>query len=79
MKALALSVLLAIGTAVYPADAAPAFEVASIKFHDLYNGDIRPPGATISGNKVTVLNFPLLGLITNAYDMKPYQVSGGPS
>ena len=81
MRALALSVsvLIVMGSAAHGADDPPAFEVASIKFHDLYNGDGRAPGVSISGNRVTVFNFPLTGIVMYAYGVEPYQVTGGPS
>src|SRR5579863_1517921 len=49
-----------------------AFEVASIKQRVL------PAGTRISGNRVTVRTVTLAVLVQAAYDVKDYQVSGGP-
>jgi uncharacterized protein (TIGR03435 family) len=55
----------------------PAFEVASVRPH--------PPGQrafgpiSISGSRVTASNFDAFGLIAIAYDLKGYQITGGPS
>jgi len=53
----------------------PAFEVASIRSH---GPEVRVVGLSISGPRVTVEAFALANLITYAYDLKPYQVIGGP-
>jgi uncharacterized protein (TIGR03435 family) len=56
--------------------AAQSFEVASIKLHaDL----VRSVGVSISGARVTVSAMTLTNLVDYAYDVKFYQVSGGPN
>ncbi|HEY2845174.1 MAG TPA: TIGR03435 family protein [Bryobacteraceae bacterium] len=55
---------------------APKFEVASIKLHqDL----ARTVGIAISGTRVTVSAMSVSNLVGYAYDLKSYQVSGGPN
>ena len=55
----------------------PSFEVASVKSFD--NTNQVPHGLTsISGPRVTMNGYTLSGLIQYAYDMRPYQISGGP-
>jgi uncharacterized protein (TIGR03435 family) len=56
----------------------PSFEVASIKQHVFAGGGGRL-GMSISGSRVTVSIMTLSRLIALAYDVKTYQVSGGPS
>ncbi|HEY1756852.1 MAG TPA: TIGR03435 family protein [Bryobacteraceae bacterium] len=51
------------------------FEVASIRLHA---GPNRGVGITLSGSRVTVTNSSVLGLITYAHNLEPYQVTGGP-
>ena len=51
------------------------FEVASIRSH---GPEVRRVGLNISGPRITVEAFALANLITYAYDLKPYQVIGGP-
>ena len=62
---------------------APEFEVASIKPHPpavdvplLKNPDVNP--IRISGNRVELQMIGLKGLVMAAYNVKEYQVSGGP-
>jgi len=56
--------------------AAPKFEVASIKLHqDL----VRTVGVAISGTRVTISAMSVNNLVGYAYDLKSYQVSGGPN
>jgi uncharacterized protein (TIGR03435 family) len=52
-----------------------AFEVASVKPH---RGPVPPGGGklSVSGSRLTVDLYGLFALITFAYDVKPYQVSG---
>jgi uncharacterized protein (TIGR03435 family) len=57
------------------AQAQPAFEVASIRLH---TGPILGVGIVLSGSRITVTNSTVVGLITYAYDLKIYQVTGGP-
>jgi uncharacterized protein (TIGR03435 family) len=57
--------------------APPTFEVASIKQH-VFTGGGRL-GISISGSRVTVSIRTLNGLIMDAYEVKAYQISGGPS
>lgn len=61
----------------------PAFEVASIKLHPaavdvpvLKNPDVDP--IRISSNRVDLQMIGLKGLVMAAYNVKEYQVSGGP-
>lgn len=61
-----------------------SFEVASIRLHPaavdmpvLKNPDVNP--IIISGNRVTLQTISLKGLIMAAYNVKEYQVSGGPA
>ena len=53
----------------------PAFEVASIRSH---GPEVRVVGLNISGPRVSIEAFALANLITYAYDLKSYQVIGGP-
>ena len=55
-----------------------AFEVASIKPHDIFKPDQRKWGLSISGTTVFFLRMPLDELIMEAYGVESYQVSGGP-
>ncbi len=56
----------------------PSFEVASIKPFE--RGDQPGHGMTsVSGPNVTMTGYTLRGLILYAYDMRGYQISGGPS
>ncbi|HEY1758662.1 MAG TPA: TIGR03435 family protein [Bryobacteraceae bacterium] len=62
---------------------APAFETVSIRFHPpaedapvFKNPDVNP--IHISGNRVDLQMIGLKGLIMAAYNVKEYQVSGGP-
>jgi uncharacterized protein (TIGR03435 family) len=56
----------------------PAFEVASIKQHVFAGGGGRL-GMSISGSRVTISTLTLRSLILAAYNVKVYQISGGPS
>jgi uncharacterized protein (TIGR03435 family) len=58
------------------AQSPPAIEVASIRVHTPASGD--RGGTQISGNRLS-LSGNLKQLIIYAYDLKSYQVSGGPS
>lgn len=49
--------------------AQPAFEVASIKPHDIYKPDGRKPGPSISGTTVSLIAMPLVNLM--CYDKLP--------
>lgn len=57
---------------------APSFEVASIK-PDPYKGQQGRIGIGTSGNRLTVEHQGLAALITFAYDIQDFQLSGGPS
>src|ERR1700733_1582163 len=77
MSVLALSTCAAWGQA-------PAFEVASIRPHPpavdapiFKNPDVNP--IRISGNRVDLQTIDLKGLVMAAYNVKEYQVSGGPA
>jgi uncharacterized protein (TIGR03435 family) len=58
--------------------AQPAFEVASIKPHDIFKPDQRKWGLSISGTNVFFLQMRLMDLIMAAYGVESYQVTGGP-
>ena len=57
------------------AQAPPAFEVASIRVHSSQSGD--RGGPQVAGNRVA-LTGNLNQLVMYAYDLKSYQISGGP-
>jgi uncharacterized protein (TIGR03435 family) len=76
-----MSIAVRLGLIVLVAGAAwgqapPAFEVASIKLHAGPSRAIRMAG--ISGSRFSATNNSLLGLITYAYNLKIYEVAGGP-
>jgi uncharacterized protein (TIGR03435 family) len=58
-------------------DSRPAFEVASIKRSSLNipGGSLR----TMPGGRLTVTNLTLNELIAHAWNIQPYQISGGPA
>ena len=70
-----LAVGLVVVTGLF-AQAPPAFEVASIRVHSFASGD--RAGPPIAGNRLTS-GGNLYQLIMYAYDLKSYQISGGPS
>src|SRR5580693_6045052 len=71
----AIVVALLVGVGLF-AQAPPAFEVASIRVHSFASADhVGPP---IAGNRAT-LGGNLKQLIIYAWDLKVYQLSGGPS
>jgi uncharacterized protein (TIGR03435 family) len=53
----------------------PSFEVASIRPH---NTPVTTVGISVSGSRVTVVAYGLLGLLMDAYKLEPYQIIGGP-
>jgi uncharacterized protein (TIGR03435 family) len=55
---------------------AQSFEVASIRLHD---GLVQMVGLTASGPRVTISAFSVSNLVEYAYDVKMYQVAGGPA
>jgi uncharacterized protein (TIGR03435 family) len=55
--------------------APPSFEVASIK---PFQGLATEVYVHVSGPKVTISEYGLLGLVMTAYKVEPWQVSGGP-
>ena len=59
-----------------PADA-PTFEVASIKRNN--SGDGNMTRGMQPGGRLTFVNVPVRQLIVTAYQVQPYQISGGPS
>jgi uncharacterized protein (TIGR03435 family) len=79
-KLLVLAVVLVSATPnaqVAPPADTPSFEVASIKKNTSGEGFITmgmPPGG-----RLTMINFPVRQMIVRAYQVQPYQVSGGPS
>jgi uncharacterized protein (TIGR03435 family) len=68
-----------IAVAVWGQAPAPAFEAASIKQHVFAGTGGGRLGLSISGSRVTVSTITLNRLISLAYDVKTYQLSGGPS
>ena len=56
--------------------ATPAFEVASVRRN--LSGDISSSASRFPGGRITITNNTLKDLIRNAYDLKDYQVFGGP-
>src|SRR5277367_3533246 len=58
---------------------APAFEAATIKQHVFSGSGGGRLGLSISGSRVTVSIVTLNRLIALAYDLKAYQLSGGPA
>jgi len=54
---------------------AQSFEVASIRLH---TDQVRMVGLTTSGPRVTISAFSVSNLVEYAYDLKMYQVVGGP-
>ena len=59
-------------------EALPSFEVASIKPFDR-TGQVGHGSVAVSGPRVTFTGYTLSALILYAYDMRAYQISGGPS
>jgi uncharacterized protein (TIGR03435 family) len=58
-------------------EALPSFEVASIKPFDR-TGQVGHGSVAVSGPRVTFTGYTLSALILYAYDMRAYQISGGP-
>lgn len=56
--------------------APPSFEVASIRQHKTA---VEMVASSTSGPRVTMIAYPLLGLIMDAYQLESYQITGGPS
>ena len=56
----------------------PSFEVASIKPFDR-TGQAGHGSIAVSGSRLTITGYTLSALILYAYDMRNYQISGGPS
>jgi uncharacterized protein (TIGR03435 family) len=74
IRSLAIAVLFAT-TIVTAQPATPVLEVASVRKH----GDVEGhSGFTISGSRITVVDFNLRNMILEAYNVKPYQLQGGP-
>lgn len=61
--------------AAYPC-VAQSFEVASVKLH---NTEVTMVGLQNSGPRVTISAFSVENLLEYAFDLKSYQVSGGPT
>src|SRR6478609_5132883 len=55
----------------------PAFEVASIRPFER-SGQTGHGSIAVSGSNVTMTGYTLSGLLQYAYDMRGYQVTGGP-
>jgi uncharacterized protein (TIGR03435 family) len=69
--------LIALSLTALHAESRPAFEVASVHPFDRTS----QPGhgrTDVSGSRVTMTGYTLLGLIQYAYDLRAYQISGGP-
>jgi len=60
------------------AEALPSFEVASIKTFDR-TGQVGHGSVAVSGPRVTFTGYTLSALILYAYDMRAYQITGGPN
>jgi uncharacterized protein (TIGR03435 family) len=58
-------------------EALPSFEVASIKPFDR-TGQVGHGSVAVSGPRVTFTGYSLTALIQYAYDVRAYQISGGP-
>jgi len=72
---IALAAGAAIGQTAQQTSGPPAFEVSSIRLHV---GPAPGVGINVSGSRLTATNNSVLSLITYAYSMKLYQVTGGP-
>lgn len=66
---------LVLGCALPTLGRAQSFEVASIRPHD---GPVQMVGLTTSGARVTITAFSVNALVEFAYNLKMYQVVGGP-
>jgi len=78
MRQLMLGVCLAAGAVLVAAQQEPlSFEVATIKLNK--SGEPRQFIQRQPGGRVTVTNFPVRGLITFAYQLAQFQLTGGPS
>jgi uncharacterized protein (TIGR03435 family) len=79
LRAAAIASLLvsSIGAFGQPAAPRPGFEVASIKLNK--SGDRRIMIMPARGGRFTATNIPLQFLITLAYDVKDFQISGAPA
>lgn len=58
------------------AQSPPPFEVASVRLNQT---QFDPPRGKISGPRAIWTAYPLVGLLMEAYDVKSYQISGGPA
>jgi len=77
MSRLLLPILLVCAVAVVTAqEPAPAFEVASVKVNK--SGQVNRLFQPQPGGRFNVTNMPLRNLITFAYQVRPFQVEGGP-
>ena len=78
MRKLTIAVCLIAAVAIVAAqEAAPTFEVASVKQNTSGDGSMLiqlPPG-----NRLTITNMPLRALVTMAYQLQEFQLVGGPS
>lgn len=78
MKGILAALLLPLAALAQPA---PKFEVASVKLHEVSPGLFYAPragaGISLSGNRVTFTGT-LTGIVMAAYNLKDFQVSGGP-
>jgi len=59
------------------AQTATSFEVASVRSNT--SGLLGPTGMSIDPGRITITNLPLAFLVTRAYGVQDYQLSGGPS
>jgi len=72
----AILALVAAGFAVAQSANAPAFEVASIRLHQ---GRAPYVGFKPSGSRFDVSAVSVVGMVMFAYDLKTYQIQGGPA
>jgi uncharacterized protein (TIGR03435 family) len=73
------AVIVMAGMAAGQSAAPPAFEVATIKQHVFAGAGGGRLGMSISGSRVMVSTLTLKNLISTAYNVKTYQISGEPS
>jgi uncharacterized protein (TIGR03435 family) len=76
MKLTSLFAVAGIAAGSLLAQSQPSFEVASIRPHE---GRVAFVSSTISGPRIRVVAYGLVGLLMEAYDVKYYQLSGFPS
>lgn len=75
IRVLVATAVLAVGMLGQPQPTSPTFEVASIKPHP---EPITSSGSSTSGSRTTWTAATLMTLVSNAYELNYYQISGGP-